>query len=127
MMYTTCLLYLKRLGDAPLLIEKRCHVWMRAHPKKVVTFVTLAVGFTISLPLVATGKPSFQEANDVCYDRNMAKFGDLYEGEEWEFSDLANRVLFPLHLFNSLSTATSLCGFLTWLFCSPHKGMAQGA
>jgi hypothetical protein len=121
-MHSTCLPHLKCLGDLPLSLEKRCHAWMRVHPKKVATIAALVVGFAINLPLVATGKPSFQEAKGVCYDRNMAKLIDFYEGEEWEFSDHATRVLFPLHLFNSLAAVTSLFGFLMWLFFSTYRG-----
>jgi hypothetical protein len=128
-MYATCHLYLDRLGDCALSIENHCHAWMRgqhAHPKMVATFLTLSVVFTIGLPLLATGKVSFQEAKGVCYDRNMAKLLKLYEGEEWAFSDHASRVLFPVHFFNSLATVTSVCGFLMWLFCSPHKCEGAG-
>jgi hypothetical protein len=33
----------------------------------------------------------------------------------------AGNQLFPKHLLNSLSTATSLFGFGVWLFFSPHQ------
>jgi hypothetical protein len=85
----------------------------------------------ICLPLLATLSTSFGEAKEVCYERNLAKITESFEnnrspqseylgGEGWHFDDINNRHLFPLHLFNSLSSAVSLVSFLTWLFCSPH-------
>jgi hypothetical protein len=36
-------------------------------------------------------------------------------------NDVADRVLFPAHFFNSISTVISLFGFWVWLFFSPHN------
>ena len=91
----------RRLGDVPLLMESDFHAWIRgqnSHPQKVSTFLTLVVVCVITLPLLATGETSFQDAKGVCYDRNMAKLADFYEDEEWAFPDHATRVLFPMPL-----------------------------
>jgi hypothetical protein len=39
---------------------------------------------------------------------------------EWGMEDGAEYNLFPVHLFNSISTVVSLFGFMVWLFFSPH-------
>ena len=48
------------------------------------------------------------EGGDVSSSAEGKEDDDFYEGEEWEFSDHATRVLFPLHhLFNSLAAVTN--------------------
>jgi hypothetical protein len=123
----------KRLADVPRSLEKswyknmrreHAHRWLAkdigTYHKRLAALLTLVVVGSICLPLLVTAKSSFGKAKDVCYERQLAKLSDFYEGEEWEFDDYANRHLFPLHLFNSIATIVSLLSFLAWLFHSPH-------
>ena len=81
----------------------------------------------VLLPLFVTNTPSYGAARKVCHDwnfmhRNVTYF-DVNSPEynpEWGMDDNAPWDLFPVHLFNSISTVTSLFGFWVWLFFSPH-------
>jgi hypothetical protein len=64
----------------------------------------------------------------VCYGRafayrNVTRFDvdSQHHDPEWDMDDSVNWHLFPVHLFNSISTAMSLFGFWVWLFFSPHN------
>ena len=97
------------------------------------TFFTSLVAATLCvdlLPLFMTGTPSHGAARKACYDRfsplRIAWHGDpesQHHIPDWDVNteDSAGYHLFPVHLFNSISTATSLFGFWVWLFFSPHK------
>ena len=63
-----------------------------------------------------------------CYDWTFARLNvtksDVNSQEydpEWNMEDAADWLLFPAHLFNSISTVVSLIGLFVWLFSSPHN------
>ena len=79
------------------------------------------------LLMFVTKTPSYGAARKMCHDftfewRNVTYFdvdSPKYD-PEWDMDDVAERDLFPVHLFNSISTVVSLFGFWVWLFFSPH-------
>jgi hypothetical protein len=82
------------------------------------------------LPLFATGGASFDVAREECYARTVVRFlggSSQYDPdyEEDKFDDDATRHLFPMHLFNSVSTGVSLFGLCVWLFFSPHTSPVE--
>jgi hypothetical protein len=98
--------------------------------RKVGLFACLSVVnlCVVLLPLFMTQTISYGAARKVCHDYtfmwiNETKFdvdSRSYD-PEWDMDDFATWDLFPIHLFNSISTVVSLFGFGVWLFFSPHK------
>ena len=97
------------------------------YKKTFFTCQCVATLLVVLLPLFVTNTPSHGAARKVCYDRtfawgNVTSFdvdSPIYD-PEWDMSDAAAWNLFPVHLFNSISTVVSLLGFWVWLFFSPH-------
>ena len=82
----------------------------------------------ILLPLFVTNTASYDAAGKVCYDRTFLRLNVVHfdvdspkYDPDWDMDDAADRALFPVHLFNSMSTAMSLFGFWVWMFFSPHN------
>jgi hypothetical protein len=91
--------------------------------------------FFALLPLVVTGTASFGAAREGCYAKTVVRLNAVFLdvdslrydpdwNEEDNFDGHANRHLFPIHHFNSISTVVSLFGFGVWLFFSPHNSDA---
>ena len=118
---------------SPVALELSCYLAVRSpafHAKSLFgALVATALGIILVLPLAITWTMSYGAASTTCYDRfavlRMAWYGnvdsDLYE-PDWDVDDAGSAVyhLFPMHLFNSISTVVSLFGFWVWLFFSPH-------
>jgi hypothetical protein len=116
---------------ASLRLEMACFVAVRSKTFHAMTFcASLAATnlFVVLLPLFVTNTASYGAAEKACYDRTFSRLNTIYLDEnsprynpDWDMHDNADRHLFPLHLFNSLSTAVSLFGFGVWVFFSPHQ------
>ena len=110
--------------------ELACFLTTRSeafHPKAFITGIIAITLCVFLLPLFVTGTWSCGAASSVCYDRTFERLNATYTDVEsplydpdWDMDDSANRHLFPVHLFNSTSTAVSLFGLCVWLFFSPH-------
>ena len=115
------------LDGLPLRLEKRWYGSVRcdrSHPKIPIMCLALVVAVTIVLPLCATGTMSFEEARGICQKRRLALFVEMEE--EGEFDDIAtHHLLYLQHFMNCLAAITSLCGYATWLFASPHTLRAE--
>ena len=97
------------------------------HPKAFITGIIAITLCVFLLPLFVTGTWSYRAASTLCYDWNFIRLNATHFDVEsplydldWEMDDAATWHLFPLHLFNSTSTAVSLFGLCLWLFFSPH-------
>jgi hypothetical protein len=103
--------------------ELACYLVIRSpafHAKTFCTSLVACTLFVVLLPLLVTGTSSYGAANEVCYDRfssvriawHVDPESQYYE-PDWDVDavDAANYLLFPVHLFNSISTAVSLFGF----------------
>jgi len=116
----------------PICVEKRLHALVRredGHSMTLAAVLTLMVGCEVCMPLFVTGELSFGAAEEECYERIYAVLAERHaRDEDWDFDAKATRRLFPVHLYNSMSTVVSLLGFLSWLFFSPHasKGAPGG-
>jgi hypothetical protein len=100
------------------------------HSKAFFTGIIAITLFVFLLPLLVTGTSSYGAASEVCYDRNFvlrnATFSDIDSPKydpDWDMDDSAPWHLFPIHLYNSTSTAVSLFGLWVWLFFSPHLSL----
>jgi hypothetical protein len=117
----------------PTAAELACYVTIRGpyfYAKTLFASLIAATIGVVLLPLLVTGTSSYGAASEVCYDRSVllrtAWFADPespYYDPEWDVDadDSALDYLFPVHLFNAISTLVSLFGFGVWLFFSPHK------
>jgi hypothetical protein len=115
----------------PSAFELACCLFVRSDTFYVKTFFTcqsVATLLFILLPLFVTNTTSHGAASKVCYDRNFAWRNVTYfdvespkHDPEWDMDDSASLHLFPVHLFNSITTVMSLFGFWVWLFFSPHN------
>jgi hypothetical protein len=79
----------------------------------------------VLLPLLVTLTTSYGAAREECHDHtvmllNVTDVDSEFYNPEWDVEGDALLDLFPVHLFNSISTAVSLFGFWVWLFFSPH-------
>ena len=118
---------------SPAALELSCYLAVRSpafHAKSLFgALVATALGIVLVLPLAITMTMSYGAASTTCSDRfavvRMAWYGDVdseYYDPDWDVDgvDNASNLLFPMHLFNSISTVVSLFGFWMWLFFSPH-------
>jgi hypothetical protein len=115
----------------PSAFELACCVIVRSenfYPKTFFACQAVATLSVIFLPLFFTNTASYGAAGKVCYDRTFARFNathfnveSQHYDPEWDMDDAADWRLFPIHLFNSISTVMSLFGFWVWLFYSPHN------
>ena len=118
---------------SPTAAELACYHHLRGPNFYAKTFFTSLVAITLCavlLPLFVTGTSSYGAASGVCYDRfallRISWYEDPdspYYDPEWDVDADESAVyhLFPVHLFNSISTVVSLFGFWVWLFLGPHK------
>jgi hypothetical protein len=117
-------------------LELSCYLAVRAKTFYARGFSILLAAITLCvvlLPLIVTGTMSYGAAREACYGR-LVMWGNttytntdspLYD-PDWDPDDWAPNaayLLFPQHLFNSISAVVSLCGFFVWLFFSPHKSV----
>ena len=115
----------------PSALELAIYLTVRSetfYPKTFFSCQSVATLLVILLPLFVTNSASYSAASTACYDRTFAWSNVTYfdvdsqwYDPEWDMDDLAERHLFPVHLFNSTSTVVSLFGFGVWLFFSPHN------
>jgi hypothetical protein len=120
---------------SPSSTELWCFLAVRKETFRAKTFYACLAAITLFFalfPLILTGAASFGAAREECYAKTVVRlkgnFLDVdsprYDSnwtEEDNFDDAADRRLFPIHRFNSISTVMSLFGFGVWLFCSPHN------
>jgi hypothetical protein len=117
----------------PTAAELACYLTLRSpkfYRKTFFAALVEATLFAVLLPLLVTGTSSYGAASKFCYDRfsplRTAWYGDPdsdFYDPEWDLNadDVAIYHLFPMHLFNSISTVVSLFSFWVWPFFSPHK------
>jgi hypothetical protein len=97
------------------------------YKKTFFTCQCVATLCVVLVPLFVTSTASYGAARKACHDRafmlkNVTNFdvdSPNYD-PEWGMDDDAQWRLFPVHVFNSISTVMSLFGFWVWLFFSPH-------
>jgi hypothetical protein len=113
-------------------LELTCCLIVRSERFYAKTFFScqsVATLCVVLLPLFVTKTASYGAASKACYDwsfswRNETHFdvgSQKNYDPEWDMDDSANWHLFPMHLFNSISTVMSLFGFGVWLFFSTHN------
>jgi hypothetical protein len=120
---------------SPSAIELGCFLVIRKDTFRAKIFYACLAAITLCLalfPLYVTGTASFGVAREVCHVKTVVKLKTTFLDadspeynskwtEEDNFDDSADRHLFPVHYFNSISTVVSLLGFGVWLFFSPHN------
>jgi hypothetical protein len=122
------------LLGVPAAVELASFLAARRETFRAKTFIACLSVVTLGivlLPLIATASSSFGAARAACYDKTLTRLSGVYldlespyydsDWDEGRFSEYASRLLFPMHLFNSVSTLSSLFGFWLWLFFSPHN------
>jgi hypothetical protein len=125
----------------PTVAELACYVTLCGPTFYSKTFFTSLVAATLwvgLLPLFVTGTSSYGAASKVCNERftllRITWYGDPESDfyiPDWDVDADESAVnaaynLFPIHLFNVISTMVSLFGFWVWLFFSPHKKSDEG-
>jgi hypothetical protein len=90
-------------------------------------------GVVLCGPLLFIGTTSFQEAGDICRLRKIELLIETessdydYNLAAAEFDSVASNPLFPMHIFNSLSSVAALACFVVWLLLNPHPGPSAAA
>ena len=115
----------------PSALELAIYLTVRSetfYPKTFFSCQSVATLLVILLPLFVTNTASYSAASTACYDRTFAWSNVTYfdvdsqwYDPEWDMDDNSSWNLFPVHLFNSISTVMSLFGFWVWLFFSPYN------